>query len=159
MILGIDPGTTSMGYAILRPDKPSPVLLKAGLIKTVSLAADEKLLEIHLELRDLIKKWKPRAVALERLFFGKNQKTALAVAEARGVVLLTTSLAGIKVFEYTPLEVKKNVTGYGRADKLQLKKMINLVLPETRLLKAGDDVFDAIAVGITCCLKERSNST
>ena len=95
-------------------------------------------------------------VALERLFFAKNVKTALEVAEARGAILLTTSLAGLSIREYTPLEVKKTVTGDGNADKKQIQKMLKLTLKEVDAIDARDDVFDAIAVALTCHFKERN---
>lgn len=148
IILGIDPGTTSIGYAAIERDR-KPILREAGLIKITDQSAPARLKKLHYEILELIKKWKPEFMATERLFFAKNAKTAMAVSEARGVILLTSSLAGINVLEYTPLEVKKAVTGDGKADKIQVKKMVQLVLPETATLKAQDDVFDAIALALT----------
>lgn len=153
-ILGIDPGTSAVGYAILQYAKLKPKLISAGLIPIKTKEAPSRLRELFGGLQKIIKSARPDAVAVERLFFFKNQKTALAVAEARGAILLTISLAQLKIHEYTPLEIKKTVTGDGRADKQQLKKMIRLLLKETRDFKAGDDTYDAIAVALTCCFKE-----
>ncbi len=155
IILGIDPGTVSIGYALLEGDPHTSKLLKAGLIKIDSASNVGRLEELAGGIRSIIKTWRPSVLATERLFFSKNQKTALSVAEARGVILLTTHLAGLKVYEYTPLEVKKTITGDGKADKIQLKKMVQLTVPEARDLKATDDVFDAIAIALTCFFQER----
>lgn len=179
VILGIDPGTTAVGYAILDGGERSCRLLSADLIHIspvvtprlsrfqrdrnevaedyyrVSAATScERLKELSAGVDSLIKRWSPTALAIERLFFAKNQKTALAVAEARGVILLTAALAELMVYEYTPLEIKKAVTGDGGADKLQLQKMVRLSLPETADLKARDDVFDAIGAALTCYLRD-----
>lgn len=154
MILGIDPGTTSIGYALIET-KPSPRLLDAGLFRVNAASPADRLKEIHQETSTLIRVAKPSVVAMERLFFTKNAKTAISVSEARGVILLTTALAGIRTFEYTPLEVKKAVTGDGRADKAQVQKIIKISLPETQALKARDDVFDAMAIALTCFFRER----
>lgn len=154
IILGIDPGTTSIGFAVISANH-TPTLRASGLFSITSKGAPERLAELKRELDLLIKKWKPVAVSLERLFFAKNAKTAIAVSEARGVILLTTALARVIPYEYTPLEVKKIITGDGRADKTQLQKMIRLTLPETAQLKARDDVFDAIALALACFYGER----
>lgn len=154
IILGIDPGTTAIGYAILEVEN-KPRLSDCGLIKITSDNNPGLLLDLYLELKKLIAYWQPGRVAVERLFFAKNVKTASAVSEARGVILLTTALAGLSAYEYTPLEVKKAVTGDGGADKRQLEKMVRLTLPETKNLEAADDVFDAIGVALTCCFKEK----
>lgn len=157
-ILGIDPGTFSIGYSILKGGV-KPHLEESGLVRITKKGGAERLKELYEGLRVLLKKWEPEAVAVEKLFFAKNTKTAISVSEARGVILLTTALAGLRPYEYTPLEVKKTVTGDGRADKIQIKKMVQLILPETRELRARDDVFDAIAVALTCHFKERRNWT
>lgn len=154
IILGIDPGTTAIGYALLEVGPPT-CCVHAGTIPIRAAATSERLAELHQGLGRLLKEWGPAAVALERIFFSRNQKTALAVAEARGVILLTTTLAGILTYEYTPLEMKKAITGDGAADKLQVQKMLRLSLPETRTLRAADDVFDAIGLALTCSVRER----
>lgn len=150
IILGIDPGTVSVGYAIIEGGGRDPLILDAGLIKINPLSDNAgRLRELAGGVKNLIKKWKPAVLSIERLFFYKNQKTALSVAEARGAILLTTSLAGLIVYEYTPLEIKKAVTGNGKADKSQLKKMVQLTIPSSRNLEARDDVFDAIGAALT----------
>ncbi len=156
VILGIDPGTSSIGYSIFATDNP-PRLLHAGVFRLECVAPDERLLTLHTNIKKLIAGWKPKTLAIEKLFFAKNTKTALAVSESRGALLLTAALAGITVFEYTPLEIKKTVTGDGRADKAQVEKMLRLMLPDAAKLKTQDDMFDAIAVAYACYLKEFRN--
>ena len=155
IILGIDPGTVRVGYALLKAEKSGLTLLKADLIPITSKKGILRLEEIHKGVLNLIKTWHPACLALERLFFSKNQKTVMSVAEARGAILLTTSLAGVKVFESTHLEGKKSGTGNGRADKLQVQKIVKLTLPATAKLDAQDDVFDAIALALTCYYNNR----
>lgn len=155
LILGVDPGITAAGYALLDTSAGTPKVILADLIRVRKKGDDERLTEIHKGIHDLIKQWRPEVLALERLFFAKNQKTALDVAQARGVILLTAALAGLKVYEYTPLEIKKIVSGDGRADKNQIKKILGLTIPELKDLNARDDVFDAIAAALTCYYKER----
>lgn len=154
IILGIDPGTTSIGYACIQSGPPLK-LLAADLFPIHSKEQNQRLLELYHGVRALLKKWNPDTVAVERLFFARNAKTALPVAEARGVILLTTTLAEHKVYEYTPLEVKKIVTGDGAADKTQLKKIIRLTIKEAVSLRARDDVFDAIGLALACHYRER----
>ena len=154
LILGIDPGTTSAGYALLENQDHKLKIITADLFKVNSSRGEERLMEIHNGVRKLIKDWRPQILALERLFFASNQKTALDVAQARGVILLTAALAGLKVYEYTPLEIKKIVSGDGKADKNQIKKILGLTLPEVKNLKAADDVFDAIATALACHYKD-----
>lgn len=155
LILGVDPGITAAGYALLETAAGKPKIILADLIRVRKKGDDERLVEIYKGVHGLIKQWRPEVLALERLFFAKNQKTALDVAQARGVILLTAALAGLKVYEYTPLEVKKIVSGDGRADKSQIKKILGLTVPELKHLNARDDVFDAIAVALACYYKER----
>lgn len=154
IILGIDPGTTSVGYALLEGGRGTCRVLSADLVRIKKTSPHERLAELASGIEKVITKWRPEALGIERLFFAKNQKTALAVAEARGVILLTASRRGLMVYEYTPLEIKKTVTGDGAADKEQLEKMVRLSLPETKELGARDDVFDAIAAALTCYIKD-----
>jgi len=158
IILGIDPGTTSIGYAFLKKTKENrnPKLLTADLVFITSKSGAGRLEELHRHLNHLIRKWKPETVSTEKLFFAQNTKTAMEVSEARGTILLTAALAGLNVYEYTPLEMKMALTGDGRADKTQVKKMVRLMMPETANLKAKDDVFDAIALALTCFFKEHN---
>lgn len=147
-ILGIDPGTTSIGYAIVQSAHEAR-LAESGLISIATTTTQDRLLELHRNLTQIIHRHKPHCMAIERLFFAKNTKTALSVAEARGVTLLTATLAEISIYEYTPLEIKKVITGDGRADKTQVQKMVMLTLPNTAPKKARDDVYDAIAAALT----------
>lgn len=156
IILGLDPGTTAAGYALIQAGR-APRLCAAGLLAVRSLESGERLAELHRSLKRLIDRWRPGVVAIEKLFFAANAKTAMAVAEARGVLLLTAVLGGTTVYEYTPAEIKKTITGQGNADKAQMRKMILLTLGEARRLPTQDDVFDAIAAALTCCFKERQS--
>lgn len=153
IILGIDPGTTAIGFAILESNRP-PRLREAGLIPITAVDTAERLAELHRGLVRLITAAKPDAVAVEKLFFAKNTKTALAVAEARGAILLTAALARVSVYEYAPVEIKKIVTGNGTADKKAIQKMVKITLPETAGMRARDDVFDAIATALACHFME-----
>lgn len=155
--MGLDPGTASAGYAIIDSGR-EPRLRAAGLLEVKSRESGERLVQLHRSLASLIKKWKPSAVVVEKLFFAANAKTAMAVAEARGILLLTAVLGGTTVYEYTPAEIKKTVTGQGNADKIQIQKMIRLTLHEARELRARDDVFDAIAAGLTCYYKRKGRT-
>jgi crossover junction endodeoxyribonuclease RuvC len=156
-VLGIDPGTASIGCAVLDDqNQRSPILRDARTIRIRASSSGERLLKLHTALGDIIRVWRPNAAALERIFFSKNAKTAMAVSEARGVILLTLILAGIRVYEYTPPETKKAVTGDGRADKQQLKKIVRLELKDARRLSLNDDAYDAAALALTCLLQERA---
>ena len=157
IILGIDPGTTSIGYAIVENKKGVPLLNTAGLFRIRGAEKEERLRSLGQELASLLKNWRPSDLAIERVFLSRNQKTAMAVAEVRGAILLITSLAGLSAHEYTPLEVKKSVTGAGNADKLQVEKIVRLTIAGARDLRASDDVFDAIAVALTCFYRLRSS--
>lgn len=154
IILGIDPGTTSVGYAVLDCTHNRLSVLEAKLLPLRSAYADERLGDIHREIKKIITKWKPDMASVEKLFFSKNVKTAMTVSEARGVILLTATLAGIKVYEYTPLTIKKVVTGDGNADKTQVQKMVRLTLKETAKIPSQDDVFDSIASALCCFYQE-----
>ncbi|MEK7074274.1 MAG: crossover junction endodeoxyribonuclease RuvC [Patescibacteria group bacterium] len=156
IILGIDPGTTSIGYAVLDcTNRREPRILEARLLSLVSVALEDRLMTVHGEIKKIITQWHPHAASVEKLFFAKNTKTAMAVSETRGVILLTVKLAGIKVYEYAPLTIKKVVTGDGSADKAQVQKMVRLILQEARALASQDDVFDAIASALCCLYQQR----
>ena len=157
IILGIDPGTTSIGYAVLDcTNRREPRILEARLLSLASVIPEDRLAAVHGEIKKIITRWHPHAASVEKLFFAKNAKTAMAVSETRGVILLTAKLAGIKVYEYTPLTIKKVVTGDGSADKMQMQKMVRLILQETKALASQDDVFDAIASAL-CCLYQQGS--
>ena len=121
MILGIDPGTMRIGFALVENIPGAPRLYDSGLIPITGDSADARLAALSHGLHTLIARWKPDALAVERLFFSKNQKTALAVAEARGVILLTARETNLTLYEYTPLQVKNTITGSGAADKKQVQ--------------------------------------
>ncbi|MEK9209295.1 MAG: crossover junction endodeoxyribonuclease RuvC [Patescibacteria group bacterium] len=147
-ILGIDPGFSRMGWAMAEKTEKKEKLIEAGCIQTKAGQKHEaRLLQLGLALETIIKKHKPAALAMEKLYFAKNQKTALAVAEARGVVLYLAGLHRLKVLEFAPSEIKMGLTGYGRADKNQIKKILKLILGTNDLPKL-DDATDAIAIAL-----------
>ncbi len=148
IVLGIDPGTAITGYGIVERTGSRVRALDYGCIQTPSdRPLAERLLEIHAAIADLIETHQPALVAVERLFFNKNVQTAFAVGQARGAVLLTAAEHGLPVFEFTPNEVKIAVTGYGRAPKGQVQRMVQTVLglPD---LPRPDDAADALAIAI-----------
>jgi crossover junction endodeoxyribonuclease RuvC len=148
-VLGIDPGTTGMGYALLSLDSDPPQLRAHGLIATPRFgSAAEKLLAIADAIDDLIARHEPGSLALERLYFNKNVKTAMAVAEARGVALVCGARAGLVIAEYTPQEVKQSVTGSGSSDKRGVQRMIVHILELAEPI-TQDNVADAIAIALT----------
>ena len=149
-ILGIDPGFGRMGYGVIEKKESEWIHVAHGLVETFpNKSFIERLEQLHFELSGLIKKYEPTEAAVEELFFAKNVKTALQVGQARGVILLTLVLAKITVYEFTPLEVKQALTGYGRADKNQLQRMVALQLG-LKEKKFQDDAADALAVALTC---------
>ncbi len=148
-MLGIDPGTTGMGYAILHLSTDPPQLMAYGLVPTPKFgSAGEKLMAIADALDALIATHAPRFLALERLYFNKNVKTAMAVAEARGVALVCGARAGLAIAEYTPQEVKQSVTGSGGADKRAVQRMLVHLLELSEPV-TQDNVADAIAIALT----------
>ena len=149
-ILGIDPGLADTGFGLVRKTGNQLTMVDFGCIKTKAGQPDaDRLFEIHDGLRQLIKKYQPSIMAVEKLFFCKNIKTAIAVGQARGVVVLTAGQHNLDLFEYTPLQVKQALTGYGRASKNQIKHMVKVVLNLASLPKS-DDAADALAVAICC---------
>ncbi len=148
-IIGIDPGTGILGFGIIEVVKGKPVLVDGGVIRTPVKEDDSvRLLTIYDELTDIIADTKPQEMAVEKLFFAANVTTAMTVAQARGVVLLTGMQAGLKIAEYTPLQIKQALTGYGRADKKQIQEMVRVILGLKEIPKP-DDAADAIACAIT----------
>lgn len=146
IILGIDPGTKRMGFGLVEVRGPSLVFIAAGLIGD-SEGKPVSLLPLKKHLDSLFKKHAPEIVAIERLYFSKNQKTAISVAEARGVALLAAEEHGARVLEYSPTEAKSRLTGYGGADKTAVAKMVRLILKEPDL-NLIDDACDALALAI-----------
>jgi len=150
LALGIDPGTATTGYGLVRlmPDG-SLVVVSFGIISTPKEAsAPARLATLYDELCILVNAHKPETAAVEKLFFQRNVTTALAVGQARGVVMLALVQAGIETFEYTPNEVKQAVAGYGSADKRQVQEMVRALLQLDSIPKP-DDAADALAVAIT----------
>jgi crossover junction endodeoxyribonuclease RuvC len=146
--MGLDPGTAITGYGLIKYDGSRFSMIDCGCIRTSPESPlSERLQIIYRELTDVIRQYKPEQFAIEELFFNKNARTALAVGHARGVAMLAASSAGLPVFEYTPLQVKQAVTGFGRAAKTQVQFMVKtiLALPEA---PEPDDVADALAVAI-----------
>lgn len=148
IILGIDPGTATTGFGVIEEDNGKIKLLDYGTINTKpNISLEYRLEEIHTDLTEVIDKYKPNEIAVEELFFTNNAKTAIAVGQARGVVLLTTRIKKVPVFEYTPLQVKNGICGYGGADKKQVQKMVQMLLGLKEIPKP-DDAADAIAIAI-----------
>ena len=148
IVLGIDPGTALTGYGIVERTGSKLRMVDYGCVETLSsMELPKRLLEIHSAVLELIDTHKPTSVGVERLFFNRNVMTAFAVGQARGVVLLAAAERGLPVFEYGPHEVKVAVTGYGRAEKAQVQKMVQVVLGLASLPRP-DDAADALAVAI-----------
>ncbi|MBI5841052.1 MAG: crossover junction endodeoxyribonuclease RuvC [Chloroflexi bacterium] len=150
LALGIDPGTATTGYGLVRLTRDGSLEAVAfGIISTPKDTPAPVRLEIlYNDLRKLIKKHKPETAAVEKLFFQRNVSTALAVGQARGVVMLALQQAGIDTLEYTPNEVKQAVAGYGSADKRQVQEMVRALLQLDSIPKP-DDAADALAIAIT----------
>ena len=147
-ILGIDPGMAIVGYALIEVINDKIELLTSGSIQTDKNLSDSKrLVEIYDDLSLIVEKYQPDCASVEQLFFFKNQKTIIPVAEARGVILTVLEKFKIPTYSYTPMEVKQVLTGYGRAEKKQVEQMVKLTLNSSNLPKL-DDTVDAIAIAI-----------
>ncbi|MBQ0126238.1 MAG: crossover junction endodeoxyribonuclease RuvC [Clostridiales bacterium] len=147
-ILGIDPGLAIIGYGVLDYEKGKFKLVAMGAIETpAGIDTEERLNIIYDDLRDVIDEYRPSEVAIEELFFNTNQKTAIGVAEARGVILLACKKAGLVIAEYTPLQVKQSVVGYGRAEKKQVMELTRIILGMDEKIKL-DDTADALAIAV-----------
>ncbi len=145
--IGIDPGTAKTGYGVISSNNGKNELLESGIIVTSKTRrSEERLSTIYGRVSSLINKFKPRYFVAEQLFFNTNAKTALNVGQARGAILLAASHSNLQCFEYTPLQVKQAVVGYGRADKKQVKYMVKQILSIEEKIK--DDEADALAVAI-----------
>ncbi len=147
-ILGVDPGTGILGFGVIEAGKGKAQLVDAGVIRTPVHEDDAiRLQTIYEELTDIITQTKPAAMSVEKLFFARNVTTAITVAQARGVVLLCGRQAGLEIYEYTPLQIKMALTGYGRADKKQIQEMVRVILQLTEAPKP-DDCADALAAAL-----------
>lgn len=147
-IMGIDPGIATIGFGVVDSDKSSQQLIKCGVITTPAhTGLSERLGQIYDDLTQLIEMFRPDAVSVEELFFNTNITTGIAVAHGRGVILLACQRAGVRVYEYTPLQVKQSVAGYGRAEKKQVMEMVRRIcrLPAP---PKPDDAADAVALAL-----------
>jgi crossover junction endodeoxyribonuclease RuvC len=148
LVLGIDPGTAITGYGLVESDDGQLRLVDCGTITTSAKESlPTRLQTIYHELSRIIATYRPAEAAVEELFFARNARTALAVGHARGVALLALANAALPIYEYTPLQVKQTVTGYGQADKKQVQEMVRLLLELPEVPKP-DDAADAAAVAI-----------
>ena len=148
-ILGIDPGTGILGFGISDASKGKAKLVDAGVIRTSPKDDDAvRLQTIFEEITSVIKDTNPTEMSVEKLFFAQNVTTAMTVSQARGVVLLAGKQAGLNIFEYTPLQIKQALTGYGRAEKQQIQEMVRVIL-QLKEIPKPDDCADALAAAIT----------
>ncbi len=148
IILGIDPGTASVGYAVVSGTKQKPMSHEFGILKTLPASkkmASFRLLEIATDLEKIITKYKPNKAVVEDLFFFKNQKTIISVAQSRGMILYLLAKNHIEVMEATPLQVKQTLCGYGRASKLQIQRMVQRIFGFENIPKP-DDAADSLAL-------------
>lgn len=147
-IIGIDPGYAIVGFGIIEYNKARFSVVEYGAVTTpADMDFNQRLCEIYSDLCYIFDKYKPDFLSIERLYFTSNQKTAIAVAQARGVTLLAAKQRGIEIFEYTPLQVKQSVTGYGKAVKKQVQEMTKRILDLDEIPKP-DDTADALAMAI-----------
>lgn len=149
-ILGIDPGTGILGFGVIDVVRGRAILVDAGVIRTpVHQADSDRLLTIYTELHELIDELKPQVLSVEKLFFARNVTTAMSVSQARGVVLLCGRQHNLELHEFTPMQIKQALTGYGKADKKQMQEMVRITLglQET---PQPDDAADAIAAALCC---------
>lgn len=149
-VMGIDPGTGRTGWAVLEGSKSYQELVEFGCIVTKPKSKPSTRLKIiYDEILELVERYKPDVVAVEELYFFKNAKTVIRVAEARGVAVVALESSGVEVYDYTPLQVKQTVAGYGRADKSQVERMVKATLKLKNMPKKYDDAVDAVAVALT----------
>jgi len=158
IVLGIDPGTARTGYGLVQLDAHRLHVLDYGCLETPStMVLAHRLLLIEQGLSGLIEEHRPDVVAVERIFFNRNVQTAFAVGQARGVVLMVAARSGLPVAEYAPHEVKQAVTGYGRADKGQVQRMVQTILG-LAVLPRPDDAADALAIAICTAHAHRAEA-
>lgn len=148
IIIGIDPGTATTGYGIIKIEDKEYKCLDYGVISTSpKWSVGDRLYKIGVDLSDVLEKYNPDVLAIESLFFFKNVKTAIPVSQARGVILMMAAKKGIKTYEYTPLQAKMATVGYGRAEKKQVQEMVKILLKLDEVPKPND-AADALAVAI-----------
>jgi crossover junction endodeoxyribonuclease RuvC len=154
-IIGIDPGTGILGFGIIEVIRGKAQLVDGGVIRTPVKEDDAvRLMTIYEELTGIIVDTKPEQMSVEKLFFAQNVTTAMTVAQARGVVLLCGKQAGLAIYEYTPLQIKQALTGYGRAEKKQIQEMVRVIL-QLKDIPRPDDCADALAAAITHSMNMR----
>lgn len=154
-IIGIDPGTGILGFGVIEVKNNKVALVTAGVITTPAhTPLDERLEEIFDGLTEIIAETKPDVMSIEKLFFAQNVTTAMSVSHARGVAMLTGRKARLSIAEYTPLQIKQTLTGYGKADKKQMQEMVRLHLG-LKTVPKPDDAADALAAAITHSLMSR----
>lgn len=147
-VLGIDPGSGIIGFGLIKKDR-NPKMLDAGVIRTtIGDDAASRLVELYVSMKELITEMAPDAASVEKLFFAQNVTTAMDVSQARGVILLALAEQGIPIFEYTPLQIKMAMTGYGRATKSQIQEMVRVQL-SLKSKPKPDDCADALAAALT----------
>lgn len=155
-IIGIDPGTGILGFGVIDVLRGTYILVDAGVITTPAhTPLDERLEEIFDGLTDIIAETKPDVMSIEKLFFARNVTTAMSVSHARGVAMLAGRKARLAIAEYTPLQIKQTITGYGKADKKQIQEMVRMQLGLQSVPKP-DDAADALAAAITHALMSRT---
>lgn len=149
-IIGIDPGTGILGFGVIDVKNGKITLVEAGVITTPAhTPLPDRLEEIYSSLTEIIAATKPEVMAIEKLFFAQNVTTAMSVSHARGVAMLTGKQAGLQIEEYTPLQIKQTITGYGKATKKQMQEMVRIQLGLKEVPKP-DDCADALAAAIMC---------
>jgi crossover junction endodeoxyribonuclease RuvC len=155
-IIGIDPGTGILGFGVIEVSaRGNPKMITAGVITTPAhTPLEDRLLEIFDGLTEIIAETNPEVMSIEKLFFAQNVTTAISVSHARGVAMLTGKQAGLEIAEYTPLQIKQTLTGYGRASKKQMQEMVKLQLRLNNMPKP-DDAADGLAAAITHSLMSR----
>ena len=158
LVLGLDPGLATTGYGLVAGDGQRLTALAHGVVRTPARQPmADRLLLLHRELAALIRRYQPEVAAVEKLFFSKNVTTGIQVAQARGVALLTIAQAALRISEYTPMQIKQGITGYGSADKQQVQEMVRMLLALERIPRP-DDAADALAVAICCHHSSRLES-
>ncbi len=151
IILGIDPGTTRIGFGLIEFDRNNMRCLDYGVIDAGKGAGIYK--NTVAQVSKIIKKYRPGAAAIEKLFFFKNQKTIISVSQMRGAILYALEIANLPIYEFTPLQVKQSITNYGRAEKKQIQTMVKMILKLTEDIRP-DDAADALAIAL-CCTTHR----
>jgi len=147
-ILGIDPGSARIGFGVIKKEKGELKFVRSGLLKIITKDKNERLVELEKSLLKLIKKEKPDLVAIEKLYFAKNVKTAIEVSQSRGILTLAVIKNKIALLEFTPLEIKRAITGYGLSDKKSMMKAVSRILKIGKI-EGGDDAADALAAAMT----------